>query len=221
MTVLSIFNGPGTRRILLPIACFVAGLLACPIALQLVGRAVVDRSKIELLEHEIQQLQDENDRLFDELLSPTVNHDLLPAQGDLPYDGDLDARQAFDEARALARNEKKFLMVTFGANWCPDCRSLHRQLNSDVVRSYTADRFLFVNVNVGKFNQNIELAQELGVSLRMGVPVAIFFDPAGQVVGTTNNGELEPSRHYTSRQILKFVRDIAERSRIVAPDAVR
>ena len=101
-------------------------------------------------------------------------------------------------------------MVTFGANWCPDCRNLHRHLKSNVVRSYTADRFLFVNVDVGKLNQNRDLAQELGVSLSRGIPVAIFFDVTGRVIGVTNNGELEPARHYTSPQILKFVRDVAE-----------
>jgi hypothetical protein len=51
--------------------------------------------------------------------------------------------------------------------------------------------------------------------------VAVFFDPQGQVIGTTNDGELEPARRYSSRHILKFVRDIAERSLIQAPDAVQ
>ena len=90
-----------------------------------------------------------------------------------------------------------------------------------MVRPYTTDRFLFVNVDVGKLNQNRDLAQELGVSLNRGIPVAIFFDTKGRAIGATNNGELEPARHYTSPQILKFLRDVAERSRILAPDAVR
>ena len=90
-----------------------------------------------------------------------------------------------------------------------------------MVRSYTDERFLFVNVDVGKLNQNRGLAQELGVSMNRGIPVAIFFDRKGQVIGATNDGELEPARHFTSPQILKFVRDVVERSRILAPDAVR
>jgi hypothetical protein len=109
----------------------------------------------------------------------------------------------------------------FSANWCQDCRNLHRNLKSDVVTAYTSDLFHFVNVDVGKFNQNRDIADELGVSLTRGIPVAIFFDVNGQVIGTTNEGQLEPARHYSSRQILKFVRDVAERSRILAPDAVR
>ena len=221
MPAQSIFTGPRKRRFLLAITGFVLGLLAYPLALHLGGLSVVDRSTMELLETQLQELQDENNDLFEELLTPRSKYELGAEAGDLPYDAEIDARQAFDEARGRARNDGKFLVVTFGANWCPDCRNLHRQLNSDVVRSYTADRFLFVNVDVGKFNRNIGLAQELGVSLRKGIPVAIFFDPEGRMIGTTNNGELEASRQYTSRQILKFVRDVAERSRIVAPDAIR
>jgi thiol:disulfide interchange protein len=209
------------RRSLEAAAVFACGLLAYHVALQLGGRVTVDRTRMDLLEHQVQRLQDENSQLFEELFSPKPNEHPLADQGSLPYDGDTDARAAVREALEQARQEGKFLMVTFGANWCPDCRNLHRHLESDMVRPYTTDRFLFVNVDVGKLNQNRDLAQELGVSLNRGIPVAIFFDTKGRAIGATNNGELEPARHYTSPQILKFLRDVAERSRILAPDAVR
>ena len=211
---------PSKRSSLVLAAVFVCGLLAYHIALQFGGRVIVDQTRLGELEQQVQRLQDENNQLFDELFSQKPNYDPMADMGSLPYDGETDARTAVKEAREQAQQEGKFLMVTFGANWCPDCRNLHRHLKSDVVRSYTDDRFLFVNVDVGKLNQNRELAQELGVSLRRGIPVAIFFDTTGQVIGATNDGELEPARHYTSPQILKFVRDVAERSRILAPDAV-
>jgi len=137
-----------------------------------------------------------------------------------PYEADADARLAVATAREAAVNEQKFLMVTFGANWCMDCRNLHRRLKSEDVKQYTDDRFLFVNVDVGKFNQNADLAKELGVTLSRGIPVAVFFDPEGEMIGTTNEGQLEPARRYTSKQILRFVRDIAERSQITTPDSV-
>ncbi len=69
---------------------------------------------------------------------------------------------------------------------------------------------------MGKFNQNADVAADLGVKLSKGIPVAIFFNPDGQVIGTTNEGQLEPARRYSSKQILKFIKDIAERSRILA-----
>ncbi len=54
----------------------------------------------------------------------------------------------------------------------------------------------------------------------VGFPVAIFFGPDGQLIGATNEAELEPARRYSSRQILMFLEDIAERSLIASPDFV-
>lgn len=221
MPDLSKFTIPHTRQFLEMAAVFVCGLLAYHIVLQLGGWVVVDQTRLGQLEQQVQRLQDENNQLFQELFSQKPNYDSLADVASLPYDGETDARAAVNEARERARQKGKFLMVTFGANWCPDCRNLHHHLKSDEVMSYTADRFLFVNVDVGKLNQNRDLAQELGVSLRRGIPVAIFFDTTGRVIGVTNDGELEPARHYTSPQILKFIRDVAERSQIRAPNAVR
>ena len=165
-------------------------------------------------------MREENRELTEDLFSPRTWSGIDFSSEDLPYDGQTDSAMAIATARAQAESEDKFLMVTFGANWCLDCRTLHHHLNSEPVASYTADLFEFVNVDVGKFNQNRDVAKALGVSLMRGIPVAIFFDPEGEIIGTTNEGQLEPARHYSSKQILKFVRDIVERSRILAPDSV-
>ena len=205
-------------------ACFIggvsSGLLVYHAALWLNGQSVVSRNSLEQQQNLIAELRQENRELTEDLFRPRVWSDPLPEGGDLPYDAHADAHSMVASARKQALAAEKFLMVTFGANWCMDCRTLHRNLKSEDVAKYTRDLFHFVNVDVGKFNQNADLATELGVTLSNGIPVAVFFDPAGQVIGTTNEGQLEPARRYSSKQILKFVRDIAERSQIMAPDAV-
>ena len=183
--------------------------------------AITPRQEMEEQTELVSTLQEENQQLYEELFRPREGGVSPPYDGKPPYDESRDAHLDVAEARKKALDEKKFLMVTFGANWCQDCRNLHRTLKSEEVQDYTRDLFHFVNVDVGKFNQNTGLATELGVSLRKGIPVAIIFDTDGQVIGTTNEGQLEPARRYSSRQILKFVRDVAERSRILAPDAVQ
>jgi len=198
-------------------AAFVAGVAVSAIAasalLWLGGYTVVSRESLALLEDENRELTEDLFR-FGSLGEPPFGDE------DLPYDDTGDAASVVAEARARAAAEGKFLMVTFGANWCLDCRTLHRRLQSEDVVEYTLDLFRFVNVDVGKFNQNRDVAEALGVDLRRGIPVAIFYDPQGQVIGTTNEGQLEPARHYSSKQILLFVRDIVERSRIIAPNSV-
>ena len=180
----------------------------------------VSRSLLEEQQARIDELLQENAELTHELFRPRSQDGIVLSGEDMPYDATADAAALIQDAREQARSESKFLMVTFGANWCLDCRTLHHHLTTEPVASYTADLFQFVNIDVGKLNQNRDVAASLGVSLTRGIPVAIIFDRDGSLLGSTNDGELEPARYYTSQQILKFVRDIAERQRVIAPDSV-
>jgi len=198
-----------------------AGFLACYALLKIVGYTVVSQKDLAQQQKTIVELQQENLELTEDLFKPQILAESGVFGGELPYDESADARSRLVASRADALKSKKFLMVTFGANWCMDCRNLHRTLNSAEVSAYTGGLFEFVNVNIGKFNENLDVAAELGVTLKRGIPVAVFFDPDGNLIGTTNEGQLEPARRYSSKQILRFVKDIAEESRIMAPDAVR
>jgi thioredoxin 1 len=137
--------------------------------------------------------------------------------GHLPYDSQADARRDIAAAKERAEIAGKMLMVTFGANWCPDCLTLHKNLESPETREFAHSTFEFVNVDVGEFDKNAEVAQELGVKVN-GIPLAVFFSSDGRPICDTSGGELEPSRHYTSREILEFLREVATYQRVVSPD---
>ena len=137
----------------------------------------------------------------------------------LPYPKNADARRDVAAGRERGRAGHRFVMVTFGANWCADCRALARQLTSAPVKEYADSNFEIVKVDIGDFDRNLDVAAGLGVDLQMGIPVAVFFDRDGSVIGATNHGELEPSREYTSHQILDFLRAVVDRGHIAAPAA--
>jgi thioredoxin 1 len=203
---------------------FVGGILAggviCLLVLRMSGLAVVSQHELDEQAQLVADLQKENYELTDDLFDyqgPEAVFD----PSDRPYDESADAHAVVADARQHALQAGEFLMITFGANWCTDCRTLYQNLNSDGVKAYTDDLFHFANVDVGKFNRNRDVAEELGVDLALGIPVAIFFDSAGNKIGTTNEGQLETARFYTSKQILKFVRNIAEKSLITTPDSVQ
>ena len=134
-----------------------------------------------------------------------------------PYPPPANAAADLRGARERAGRSGKLLMVVFGGNWCPDCRALHDRLHESPVREYVEKRFEIVNVNIGEMNANLEIAKGLGVSLGKGVPAAAFFAPGGKPVGITNQGELEPARGYSARQVLAFLRRVAERHVIQKP----
>jgi thiol:disulfide interchange protein len=135
----------------------------------------------------------------------------------LPYDPTADARQDIVAAKARAAADGKMVMITFGANWCPDCLTLHKNLEAPGTREYAREKFEMVNVDVGEFDKNAAVARELGVTVN-GIPLAVFFSSDGRPICDTQSGELEPSRHYTSRQILDFLREVADYRRVVSPD---
>jgi len=134
-----------------------------------------------------------------------------------PYPPPASAVSDLQRARERANRSGKLLMVVFGGNWCPDCRALDDRLHESPVREYVEQHFEIVNVNIGEMNANLQIAKDLGVSLKSGVPAAAFFDPHGKPVGIANHGELEPARQYNVGQVLTFLRRLAEQHLIEKP----
>ena len=162
--------------VIVTLAAGLAGGLALYQAALLLGdMTVVSRQSLEQQRIERQELEAENRELTEELFRPRDPLLEVLDESEQRDDGDEDASDEVAAARHSAIQEERFLMVTFGANWCRDCRSLHRNLHSEEVQLYTEGMFRFVNVDVGKFNQNRHVADQLGVSLRRGIPVAVFF----------------------------------------------
>jgi thiol-disulfide isomerase/thioredoxin len=150
----------------------------------------------------------------------TVEPSLLPASqqsfGQPPYRSDLDARTALEDGKARAAASGKMLMVTFGANWCPDCLTLHQNLFAPETRAYAQEHFELVEIDVGDAKKSMAVQRDLGIAVT-AIPLAVFYAPTGELVGDTFAGELKPSRHFSSREIRDFLREVVDYHRIVSP----
>lgn len=151
----------------------------------------------------------------------TVEPSLLPSSarslGQPPYRSDLDARAAFEDGKLRAAASGKMLMVTFGANWCPDCLTLHDNLHAADARAYVEKHFEIVEIDVGDSKRSAAVQRDLGISVN-SIPLAVFYSPDGELVGDTFAGQLKPSRHFTAREIRDFLREVVDYHRIVSPD---
>ena len=78
------------------------------------------------------------------------------------YKPGSNARAVFASGLSSAISTNNYLMVVFGADWCPDCRKLYENLASEEVASYMDDHMNFVTIDVGRKDLNIDLAAELG-----------------------------------------------------------
>jgi thiol:disulfide interchange protein len=150
----------------------------------------------------------------------TVEPSLLPESqrsfGQPPYRA-VDARAALLDGKARAAASGKMLMVTFGANWCPDCVTLHQNLFANETRAYAEKHFELVEIDVGDAKKTAAVQRDLGIAVN-AIPLAVFYSPTGEIIGDTFAGELKPSRHFSSREIRDFLREVVDYHRIVSPD---
>ena len=151
----------------------------------------------------------------------SVEPSLLPVEqrslAQPPYHSYHDARAAIEEGKARAAASGKVLMVTFGANWCLDCLTLHRNLLASETRAYIDKHFEIVEIDVGDSKKTAAVQRALGLKIN-AIPLAMFYSPSGELIGDTFDGELKPSRHFTSREIRDFLREVVDYHRIVSPD---
>jgi thiol:disulfide interchange protein len=135
----------------------------------------------------------------------------------LPYKSDVDARMAVEAGKARAAESGKMLMVTFGANWCPDCLTLQKNLRDPETHAYAERNFEMVNIDVGDSAKSARVERDLDMAVNT-IPLAMFYASDGKPICDTQRGELKPSRHYSSREILGFLREVVDYRRAVSPD---
>lgn len=121
-----------------------------------------------------------------------------------PYDEAADARAQIQTALAEAGPAKLPVLVVFGANWCGDCKVLDMAFKEGAAAPLMAKNFKVVKVNVGRFDRNVDIAEGYGVPLKKGIPAVAVLSPQGQVVYTTQAGELASARSMGDQAIYDF-----------------
>ena len=128
----------------------------------------------------------------------------VTARAEQPYNETADARQEVKTAVTQAAASKKSVVVVFGANWCGDCKMLDATMKSGDTATLLARDFNIVKVNVGRFDKNVELAKECGVSLDKGIPAIAIISGDNKVLYSTKQGELADARKMGSKAIYEF-----------------
>lgn len=143
---------------------------------------------------------------------PVKHHD-VPADVPHPYDVNADAHADVKAALAAAKKSGKPTLLIFGANWCPDCRSLDASLHSEKNAPLIDRNFQVVKIDVGDWDKNIDISDAYGKPIAKGIPAAAIVSPKGEVLYVTKLGELADARKMSDQGIYDFFRQRADEAK--------
>lgn len=112
-----------------------------------------------------------------------------------------------DIAAALARagREKKRVLLDFGGDWCGDCHVLEIYFHNAANRELLESNYVLVPVNIGRYDENLDIAARYGVPVAKGVPALAVLGPDGQVIYSQRNGEFQSMRTMDSASVTAFL----------------
>lgn len=133
---------------------------------------------------------------------------LTQATATQPYDEAADARADLQRALLEARAAHKHVLVVFGANWCPDCRELARQMNGNTLAANIAQDYVVLEVDVARLNKNTDLDRQMGRPTRNGIPALAVLRADGTLVKAATGDELAHARQHGDAALLALLRGL-------------
>jgi thioredoxin 1 len=129
------------------------------------------------------------------------------AQGRVIYPDPAVAKTEIHQALERAKAQHKRVILDFGGNWCGDCKVLDIYFHDPANKSLLEDNFELVDVNIGRYDANQDIADQYGIPLKRGVPALVVLSPEGKVLLAQTHGEFESMRTLQSSDLTKFLND--------------
>ena len=87
----------------------------------------------------------------------------------------------------------QLMLLSFGANWCYNCRNLSKGLHSASLESWVEDNFEVVKVNVGSSGQNADTVKTYNNPTQFGIPAIVIADAEGKFLAKVSANKLIPA----------------------------
>jgi len=110
------------------------------------------------------------------------------------YDEKADAAADVQAAIREAGRQHKNVVLIFGANWCGDCHALSRQMHQPELEALIEKNFVVVEIDVGRFDKNLDLGARYHVPIKKGIPAAAVLDPSGKLLYAQDQGQFANAR---------------------------
>jgi thioredoxin 1 len=127
----------------------------------------------------------------------SAERDIYPAPGQ--------AKSDLAAALAASAAAHKRVILDFGGNWCPDCRVLDLYFHDSVNGPILEANYILVHVNIGRMNENLDIAERYQIPLRKGVPALAILSERGELLYSQRTGEFEAMRGMQSSAVTDFL----------------
>jgi len=121
------------------------------------------------------------------------------------YPAPEQARADIAAALASAAATHHRIIVDFGGNWCPDCHVLDSYFHDATNKPLLEAGYVLVHVNIGRRDQNLDIAARYKVPLDKGVPALAVLDTDGRLLYSQTAGQFEAMRHMQSGAVTDFL----------------
>ena len=141
------------------------------------------------------------------ILAILVAFTLLPARSaerDI-YPAPDRAKAELAAALAAAAANHKRVIVDFGGNWCTDCHVLDRYFHDSANAPILQANFILVHINIGRMDENLDIAERYQIPLRKGVPALAVLGEKGELLYSQRTGEFEAMRGMQSSAVTDFL----------------
>lgn len=105
---------------------------------------------------------------------------------------DEETSSRIQEAVKTASEEKKRVLLIFGADWCHWCSSLYELLEKDTeIKDFIQENYCVVIVDVGLKDRNLSVNEKYGNPIQLGLPVFVVLDKKGDPLHTQETQVME------------------------------
>ncbi len=91
-------------------------------------------------------------------------------------------------------NDKQLLIVVLGANWCPECRKLAADIESEPLTYLDGTALSFVKVDVNGWDRNMDIVKMLGHPSDGGIPAIVVIDNQSRVLTIRTGKQLSQAK---------------------------
>ncbi len=121
------------------------------------------------------------------------------------YPDPAKSRSELAAALKAAPAAHKRILLDFGGNWCGDCQVLDIYFHNPVNRPILNTNFILVDINVGRYDANLDLAKKYHIPLEKGVPALAVLSEDGGLLYSQKTGEFEAMGRMEPSAVTKFL----------------